>query len=214
MDHYESFGQGLAGKRKVDLEEGVKHDEGKPDWSLLPPDALEDVIRVYEYGCVKYARDNWRKGITYSRIFRGIIGHLWKWWRGHETNPEDGGVKHLAQAAWGCLTLLEYTRTAKYQLFDNRLIDDGFPVNPEEHCDHQWTFTAWRSASNGTYNTYTCIKCGISREKLQPIVSIPTCWTDAPSVPFTISTSCGDFSKQWYIFDNGEIKEYKGPTPA
>jgi len=111
--------------------EGLKYDQGKPDYSLLPPDSLEEVVRVYDFGCKKYERDNWRRGIKYSRIFGAIMRHLWAWWK-CEDRDEESGLRHLAQAAWGCFTLLEYTRNAKYQLFDDRLVDTGAPVNPED----------------------------------------------------------------------------------
>lgn len=113
--------------------EGTKFDKGKPDWSLLPPDPLVDIIRVYEHGVRKHGKDNWRKGFYYSRIFAAIMRHLWDWWKGADNNPDDENLKHLAQAAWGCLTLLEYTKTAKYADFDDRLIDDTMPVIPEEN---------------------------------------------------------------------------------
>lgn len=109
--------------------QGAKHDDGKHDWSLLPPDATEEVIRVYEHGVNKYGRDNWRKGLYFSRIFSAIMRHLWAWWKGADRNAEDANLKHLAQAAWGCLTLLEYTKNSKYGLFDNRLVEDCAPVD-------------------------------------------------------------------------------------
>jgi hypothetical protein len=40
---------------------GVKHDGGKLDWSLLPVEAIEDVVRVLMHGEQKYSRDNWRR---------------------------------------------------------------------------------------------------------------------------------------------------------
>ena len=39
---------------------GQKFDSGKPDYSLLPWDAVEDVVRVLDFGAKKYARDNWK----------------------------------------------------------------------------------------------------------------------------------------------------------
>lgn len=108
-------------KKALQPVEGAKYDAGKPDYSLLPSDSLVNLIRVYEHGVRKHGRDNWRKGFMYSRIFSAIMRHLWAWWKGSETNDEDEGVRHLAQAAWGCFTLLEYTQgTGQYDKFDDR----------------------------------------------------------------------------------------------
>jgi len=40
---------------------GVKYDSGKPDYTLLPLDALEQVVEVLTFGAAKYDRDNWKK---------------------------------------------------------------------------------------------------------------------------------------------------------
>ncbi|HEB51969.1 MAG TPA: hypothetical protein ENI87_01810 [bacterium] len=39
----------------------VKHDDGKPRWTLLPVGPLEEVIRVLMHGARVYGEDNWRK---------------------------------------------------------------------------------------------------------------------------------------------------------
>jgi hypothetical protein len=38
----------------------VKHDQGKPQYSLLPLKELEGVVRVLENGAEKYERGDWR----------------------------------------------------------------------------------------------------------------------------------------------------------
>ena len=38
---------------------GVKYDQDKPDYSLLPYGALEQVVQVLTYGSKKYDRNNW-----------------------------------------------------------------------------------------------------------------------------------------------------------
>lgn len=90
-------------------EEGVKHDDGKLRWDLLPPDALDEVVRVYTLGALKYGDRNWEKGMRWGRIFAAIMRHLWAWWRGERFDPETG-ITHLAHAAWGCLTLIAYEK--------------------------------------------------------------------------------------------------------
>lgn len=96
-------------KELKDFITGVKYDNGKPQWSLLPAEALEEVVKVYTFGAKKYAPNNWRKGMLWSRTFSAIMRHCWAYWGG-ETNDPETGLNHMAHAAFGCLTLIEYTK--------------------------------------------------------------------------------------------------------
>lgn len=100
-------------------EDAPKYDVGKPDWSLVPFDALEPVVRVYEFGAAKYSRHGWRQGFHWSRIFAAICRHLFAWARGEDRDSESG-LPHLAHAAWGVLTLLDMT--LRRQGTDDRLV--------------------------------------------------------------------------------------------
>lgn len=88
---------------------GVKYDDGKPRWALMPAYSLEEVAKVYTFGATKYADNNWRKGMLWSRTFSAIMRHAWAFWRGETLDPETG-LHHMAHCAFGCLTLIEYTR--------------------------------------------------------------------------------------------------------
>lgn len=77
---------------------GVKFDQGKIDWSLLPWDGLEPVVRVLEFGAEKYARDNWRKvPNSTARYRKALLRHVIAWCAGQENDPETG-ESHLAHA--------------------------------------------------------------------------------------------------------------------
>lgn len=104
----------------------VKHDQDKLRFDLLPPGPLSEVVNIYNYGCKKYAAHNWRKGMAWSRVFAAIMRHLWSFWRG-EDNDEESGLPHLAHAAWGCLTLLEYRNV--HPGLDDRFKYEGGHVN-------------------------------------------------------------------------------------
>jgi len=100
-------------------EEGPKDMEGKPEWSVLPWDALEHVVKVFEYGASpeKYKKPyTYRVGITYSKLFSATIRHLIAWWHG-EAYAEDSKCLHLAHIAANALMLL--TMMSKKQ-FDDR----------------------------------------------------------------------------------------------
>lgn len=101
-------------------EPGKKWDAEKVDYSLLPSEAIEEVLKIYMGGAKKYGRGNYLKGISYSRVFSAAMRHLWAWWRGEETDQESG-ISHLAHACWNVLALLEYTlQRQRYSEFDDR----------------------------------------------------------------------------------------------
>jgi hypothetical protein len=87
--------------------EGVKHDLGKLPWHLLPPDAVEEVVKVLAFGATKYGERNWEQGMAWHRLFAATLRHLWAWWRGEEADPETG-LSHLSHAACCVLFLLAY----------------------------------------------------------------------------------------------------------
>lgn len=89
------------------MSEGRKDDTGKLPYHLLPSDAVEEVIKVLQYGSEKYAPRNWEKGMAWSRPFSALMRHMWAWWRGQNTDPETG-LSHLAHAGCCILFLLAY----------------------------------------------------------------------------------------------------------
>lgn len=89
---------------------GTKYDDGKPGYHLIPAYPLEELAKLYTMGAKKYGERNWEKGIEWGRLFRAMISHAWKWWRG-ETYDKQDGQHHLASVAWGALCLMEYEKT-------------------------------------------------------------------------------------------------------
>jgi hypothetical protein len=82
---------------------GIKHDSGKPRWSLLPIGTVAQVVRVLEFGAAKYALDNWKTvPDARTRYFDALMRHVHAWWAGERNDPETG-CHHLAHA--GCCVL-------------------------------------------------------------------------------------------------------------
>lgn len=90
-------------------ESGVKFDEGKIRYDLIDAYSLEMLALVYTFGANKYSDNNWRKGFKWGRIFGAISRHIWAFWRGENDDPESK-LPHLAHAAWGCFTLLNFNK--------------------------------------------------------------------------------------------------------
>lgn len=84
----------------------VKHDDGKPQHSLLPVAALEQVTKVLMHGAAKYGRDNWRRCDDAKRYEDAALRHLFAHVGGEVTDAESG-LPHLAHAACCVLFLLE-----------------------------------------------------------------------------------------------------------
>lgn len=83
--------------------EGRKYDTGKPDYTLLPWDAVEEIVKVLDFGARKYARDNWKhvEGAE-TRYLAAALRHITAHARGEKDDPETG-ISHLAHA--GCCIL-------------------------------------------------------------------------------------------------------------
>lgn len=84
--------------KKKSANGGIKFDDNKPDYSLIPPNALEDVVKVLTIGAKKYERHNWKKLDNIDdRYFAAAQRHLWALQRG-ETFDDETGIHHGAHA--------------------------------------------------------------------------------------------------------------------
>ena len=87
-------------------QQGVKYDEDKLQWSLLPFRALKEVVAVLGFGAKKYAPDNWQRvPDARTRYVDAAFRHLTDW---HLKERLDGetGKSHLAHAICCLLFLL------------------------------------------------------------------------------------------------------------
>ncbi len=89
---------------------GTKHDQGKPDWSLLPLDVVGEIVNVLTFGARKYARNNWKKiDDAENRYFAAAMRHITAWQSGERTDNESG-LPHLAHAACCLIFLLWFDK--------------------------------------------------------------------------------------------------------
>lgn len=100
------------------MSEGIKHDEEKLRWDLLPGDAVREIVKVLTHGSKKYGDRNWEKGMSWSRPFGALMRHSWDWFMGEDNDPETG-LSHMAHAGCCVLFLLAYVIRGMYDL-DNR----------------------------------------------------------------------------------------------
>lgn len=106
------------------MKEGIKFDSGKPEYGLIPPYCLHEMVKVLTVGAGKYSRDNWqivpdRK----RRYFNALQRHLWAWKRGEKYDSDDG-LHHLAHAACCVFFLYEVDEIYKEKENDVNLKTD------------------------------------------------------------------------------------------
>lgn len=90
----------------VTLEAGVKYDDGKLRYDLIPPEALQGLALVYTIGAKKYEDRNWEKGIGYSRIYGALMRHTQAFVLGEDMDPD--GQHHLDSVSWCAFALRTY----------------------------------------------------------------------------------------------------------
>jgi hypothetical protein len=98
------------------MEGGIKKDAGKPQHDLIPFEALDEIAKVFTFGCIKYSRSDWAKGIKISRLLSAAYRHMGKFNAGEEMDPESN-LPHIAHAATNLIMLI-YLMQNKPELDD------------------------------------------------------------------------------------------------
>jgi hypothetical protein len=92
------------------MSEGMKFDEDKARWDLLPWDEIEDIVDVLTYGAKKYDADNWKSvSDPFNRYFSAMHRHIRAWDSGQSHDVETN-KHHLAHAMCCLLFLLWFTK--------------------------------------------------------------------------------------------------------
>ena len=89
---------------------GVKYDEDKLDYTLIPK-SIEEVVKVLMYGAKKYPEpDNWKRvSGGRKRYVRAALRHLMK--EVNEDELDESGLLHLAHAACSCIFAIHFAIT-------------------------------------------------------------------------------------------------------
>lgn len=87
--------------------EGIKYDQDKLRFDLMPPNAEEAVADVLTYGATKYAPNNWKKlDNLEERYIAAALRHINAHRKGEPDDPESGRL-HLAHAICGLMFIIE-----------------------------------------------------------------------------------------------------------
>lgn len=97
---------------------GIKHDDGKTQWHLLPLEAVEGAVRVMMHGAKKYSAYNWANGMPYTRVLDAAMRHINAIYQGEDKDP-DSGLDHVDHALCELIFL-------KYYMLHKKGEDDRF----------------------------------------------------------------------------------------
>lgn len=99
-------------------EKGLRFNENKPKWSLVPQSSLLPMVEVLEFGAKKYAPHNWRKGLSITEICESLKRHLDAFMEGEDLDPESG-LSHIGHIQCNALFL-------SYMMEHKKELDDRF----------------------------------------------------------------------------------------
>lgn len=100
---------------------GKKNDfkDHKLRWDLLPLEEIEDIVKLYTVGSVKYGDNNWQNlDNGYQRYKGALLRHLIEYEKGNRTD-EESKVNHLAAVAWNAIAMLYLDKHNKGK-YDNK----------------------------------------------------------------------------------------------
>ena len=105
------------------LPTGIKYDEGKLEYHLVPPECLAELVKVLMFGKKKYTENNWKDGLNVTRIHNAVIRHMEAARQWEKDDPETG-YSHYAHAMCGSMFLLWYA------LQEKRYAETSAPKSP------------------------------------------------------------------------------------
>lgn len=110
----------------------IRHDQDKPDMSLLSPIAMFGLARVMTHGLKKYPGSQWKKGMAWSKVTAALLRHLFKFMAGEDFDFDSNcqgcqnnkcanhsALPHVDCIAANAMFLQEYFR--KHKDLDDRI---------------------------------------------------------------------------------------------
>ena len=92
----------------------------KSRMDLIPTRFMREFGYLMLYGSVKYAENNWRKGLPLSRWTGAALRHLNAFQSGEEIDLESG-IHHLIMVCFNCMAMYEQQHEEKMIKFDDRI---------------------------------------------------------------------------------------------
>lgn len=108
--NYVNFETALANIPSVQVfDKALRYNEGKAQIHMVPKELIEEVAKVLMFGATKYAKDNWKKGLSYEGCYDSCMRHLLAFNSGEEFDKESN-LPHLAHAACNIAFMLYFKK--------------------------------------------------------------------------------------------------------
>jgi hypothetical protein len=116
---------------QLKVDGGNKADGGKVRVDLVDPLLVESAANAMGFGAEKYGENNWRSGISQSRLYGALLRHIFSYWQREDQDPESG-LSHLDHAAAMLMMLIRMHKDPNYADKDDRpgLIMVEWPTYP------------------------------------------------------------------------------------
>lgn len=88
-------------------DKGLRFNEGKSRYDLVPAYAQEQYVRVLTMGSLKYKDRNWEKGMKWSKVLASLERHIAAIKKGEDYDLESG-LLHAAHVMCNAAFLTEY----------------------------------------------------------------------------------------------------------
>lgn len=132
---------------------GLRFNEGKIRFDLIPSFANEQFARVLTAGANKYGDHNWQKGMNWSTVIASMERHVAAMKRGEDFDPETGEY-HSAHIMCNAAFLTEYYKI--YPQGDNRT--HGYLLNKRIGLDIDGVLADFDGAFKKRTNTVGDVK--------------------------------------------------------
>lgn len=74
---------------EIEESKSLRYNSGKPEWSLLHYPSLLPMVRVLEFGKLKYNRNNWMIGLNKEEVLDSAMRHLVELMENNEVDEES-----------------------------------------------------------------------------------------------------------------------------
>ena len=89
------------------MPKALKFDAGKPQHHLLIDEFIDEMIKVREFGSVKYEKWDWLRGLAFSKYQDAIKRHL-KAFNSGEDCDDESDLHHMAHIAISAMFLTPF----------------------------------------------------------------------------------------------------------
>ena len=87
----------------------LRYNKDKLPIHLVPPDAIEAMAEVLDYGASKYTERNWELEAPVSVPYASLMRHLLAYWNGEDFDPESN-LSHLSHVIMNAAMLVRYAK--------------------------------------------------------------------------------------------------------